>query len=156
METTTTQRGRHTKTPAKDQQTGSLGAAVGAGGLLSSNTKLLPGITGITGGAAATNTQIEGGAGRPRKVKTTAPAPSGKGKGEARVDPQLVAAIMQAPTFSAEDGDDALSSQDTNSYRIEVSNDSDDDEGDSDNAQDGDGAMEMRSGREQSLSLIHI
>ena len=93
METTTTQRGRHTKTPAKYQQNGSLGAAVGGGGLLSSNPKLLPGITGTTrettGGAAATNTQIDGGAGRPRQVATTAPAPSAKGKGEATVDPQL-------------------------------------------------------------------
>ena len=118
---------------------------------MSSNPKLLPGITGITGGAAATNTQIEGGAGRPRKVKTTAPAPSGKGKSKATVDPQVVAAIMQDPRFSADDDDDALSGEDTNSYRIEVSNDSDDDEGDSDDAQDGDGAMEMRSGREQSI-----
>ena len=155
VETTTTQRGRHTKTPTKYQHTGSLGAAAGGGGLLSRNQKLLPGITETTpettGDAAASNTQIEGGAGRPREVVTTAPAPSGKGEGEARVDPQLVAAIKQAPTFSADDDDDTLSSQDTNSYRIDVSNDSDDDEGDSDDAQDGDGAMEMRSGREQSI-----
>ena len=48
VETTTTQRGRHTKTPAKYQQTGSLGAAAGGGGLLSSNQKLLPGITRTT------------------------------------------------------------------------------------------------------------
>ena len=34
---------------------------------------------------------------------------------------------------------------------IEVSNDSDDDEGDSDDAQDGHGAMEMRSGGVQSI-----
>ncbi|CAB1112212.1 unnamed protein product [Ectocarpus sp. CCAP 1310/34] len=63
MEATTTQRGRQTKTPAKFSQNGSLGAAVGGGGLLPSSQKLLPG---ITGGAAATNIQSEGGAGRPR------------------------------------------------------------------------------------------
>ena len=155
VETTTTQRGRHTKTPAKYQQNGSLGAAVGGGGLLSSNPKLLPGITGTTrettGGAAATNTQIDGGAGRPRQVATTAPAPSAKGKGEATVDPQLVAAIMQDPRFSADDDDDALSSEDNNSDRIEVGNDSDNDEDDSDDGQDGDGAMEIRSGGVQSI-----
>ena len=154
VETTTTERGRHTKTPAKYQQNGSLGAAVGGGGLLSSNPKRLPGITGTTrettGGAAATNTQIEGGAGRLRQVATTAPAPSGKGKGKATVDPQLVA-IMQDPRISGDDDDDALSSEDNNSDRIKAGNDSDDDEGDSDDAQDGDGAMEMRSGREQSI-----
>ena len=113
METTTTHRGRHTKPPTKYQQHGSLGAAVGGGGLLSTNSKLLPGITGTTrettGGAAATNTQIEGGAGRPCQVATTAFDPSGKGQGKATVDPQLVAAIMQEPRFSADDNEDAVS-----------------------------------------------
>ncbi|CAB1098681.1 unnamed protein product [Ectocarpus sp. CCAP 1310/34] len=104
MDITTTQRGRQTKTPAKFQQTGSLGAAVGGGGLLSSKIVLLPGISGnthvTTGGAAATNTQSEGGAGRRRGVATTAPTPPGKGKNKAADAKQQLQAIMADRRFS--------------------------------------------------------
>ncbi|CAB1099738.1 unnamed protein product [Ectocarpus sp. CCAP 1310/34] len=104
MDITTTQRGRQTKTPAKFQQTGSLGAAVGGGGLLSSKIVLLPGISGnthvTTGGAAATNTQSEGGAGLRRGVATTAPTPPGKGKNKAADAKQQLQAIMADRRFS--------------------------------------------------------
>ncbi|CAB1108271.1 unnamed protein product [Ectocarpus sp. CCAP 1310/34] len=104
MDITTTQRGRQTKTPAKFQQTGSLGAAVGGGGLLSSKIVLLPGISGnthvTTGGAAATNT-LEGGAGRRRGVATTAPTPPGeKEKTKRRTAKQQLQAIMADRRFS--------------------------------------------------------
>ncbi|CAB1107145.1 unnamed protein product [Ectocarpus sp. CCAP 1310/34] len=104
MDITTTQRGRQTKTPAKFQQTGSLGAAVGGGGLLSSKIVLLPGISGnthvTTGGAAATNTPSEGGAGHRRGVATTAPTPPGKGKNKAADAKQQLQAIMADRRFS--------------------------------------------------------
>ncbi|CAB1115945.1 unnamed protein product [Ectocarpus sp. CCAP 1310/34] len=78
VETTTTLRGRHTKVPAKYQHNGSLGAAVGGGGLLSSTPNPLPGFKGTarsnTGGASDTNTQSEGVAGGPGHVAPTASA----------------------------------------------------------------------------------
>ncbi|CAB1104270.1 unnamed protein product [Ectocarpus sp. CCAP 1310/34] len=133
MEATTTQRGRQTKTPAKFSQNGSLGAAVGGGGLLPSSQKLLPG---ITGGAAATNTQSEGGAGRPRKVAATAvPASSENGK-KTRV--QEMAVVMQDPAFADGDDEQARGSDDS----IDVGSASEDDSF----TMDPDGDLEMGRG----------
>ncbi|CAB1109878.1 unnamed protein product [Ectocarpus sp. CCAP 1310/34] len=106
VETTTTLRGRHTKVPAKYQHNGSLGAAVGGGGLLSSTPNPLPGFKGTarsnTGGASDTNTQSEGVAGGPGHVAPTASAQQRTGtRSAADHRAHEVDAILQNARFNS-------------------------------------------------------
>ncbi|CAB1104220.1 unnamed protein product [Ectocarpus sp. CCAP 1310/34] len=106
VETTTTLRGRHTKVPAKYQHNGSLGAAVGGGGLLSSTPNPLPGFKGTarsnTGGASNTNTQSEGVAGGAGHVAPTASAQQRTGtRSAADHRSHEVDAILQDARFNS-------------------------------------------------------
>ncbi|CAB1118890.1 unnamed protein product [Ectocarpus sp. CCAP 1310/34] len=106
VETTTTLRGRHTKVPAKCQHNGSLGAAVGGGGLLSSTPNPLPGFKGTarsnTGGASDTNTQNKGAAGGPGHVAPTASAQQRTGtRSPADHRSHEVDAILQDARFNS-------------------------------------------------------
>eukprot|EP00903_Cladosiphon_okamuranus_P005773 g5721.t1 len=93
--------------PAKFKNRGSLGSAVGGGGLAHSPSKrpVVPQLPGITGNApsAAATTQSKGEAARLRSTARTAPDPSGKGKGKQRADhAQQVAAALADPDFESD------------------------------------------------------
>ncbi|CAB1104479.1 unnamed protein product [Ectocarpus sp. CCAP 1310/34] len=97
-EPTKTHSGRQTKPPAKYNNNGSLGAAVGGGGL-APTASLLPGFTAsrsTRGVAVATNNQSEGGAVSSGRVAPTVRASSGKGKGKALEGEQHLDAEVQA------------------------------------------------------------
>eukprot|EP00752_Nemacystus_decipiens_P018517 g16602.t1 len=134
-EPATTQRGRQTKTPAKYKNLGSLGAAVGGGGLLSGTPNPLPGFTGSaqsgnssTGGASAINRQSESGVGGSRRVAPTASAFSNKGKGKAGDRSAEVDAILNDARF---DPPDAGSGEESGVDRVDVNAESSDSGGES-------------------------
>eukprot|EP00903_Cladosiphon_okamuranus_P016273 g15006.t1 len=115
-EPTKTHSGRQTKLPAKYNNNGSLGAAVGGGGLASTDN-LLPGFSASrsTPGVAVATNQSEGGAVSSGRVAPTVRASSGKGKGKALEEQHLdgeVQAIMTISRLCSDTGSEEKAASD--------------------------------------------